>query len=103
MRIYQQLNARYKDYPTANYQLVHGGDWYQLPLQASEQLISRVFDVQKANPLQINPLWNNKPSLPHKFNINDTSIHYAGQLQPEQADDCLDRKSTRLNSSHVRI
>lgn len=89
MRIYQQLNARYKDYPTANYQLVHGGDWYQLPLQASEQLISRVFDVQKANPLQINPLWNNKPSLPHKFNINDTSIHYAGQLQLEQADDCL--------------
>lgn len=90
MRIYQQLNARYKDYPVADLQLVHGGDWYQLPLQVSEQLISRIFDVKADEPNKVSYLWSNKPSLPHKFNINETSIHYAGQLQPEQAaDDCL--------------
>lgn len=89
MRIYQQLNARYKDYPSADYQLVHGGDWYQLPLQACEQLINRIFDVQPFVPYQTSHLWSNKPSLPHKFAVNKTNIHYAGQLQPERADDCL--------------
>ena len=89
MLIYQQLNSRYKDYPHADFQLVHGGDWYQLPLQASEQLISRVLNVQNITTNKVSQLWSNKPSLPHKFNINETNIHYAGQLQPEQADDCL--------------
>ncbi len=90
MRIYQQLNNRYKDYPSADFQLVHGGDWYQLPLQASELLISRILDVQTLEPAKVSYLWTNKPSLPHKLNVNETNIHYAGQLQQEQADDdCL--------------
>lgn len=89
MRIYQQLNNHYKDYPTADYQLVHGGDWYQLPLQASEQLIARVLDIPDNEPSKVSYMWSNKPSLPHKFNINETSIHYAGQLESEQTGDCL--------------
>lgn len=89
MRIYQMLNSRYKDYPKATHQLIHGGDWYQLPPQVSEQLISRILDVQTTESTQLNSMWSNKPNLPHKFNVNQTSIHFAGQLQPEQADDCL--------------
>lgn len=89
MRIYQQLNNRYKSYPAADFQLVHGGDWYQVPLQISEQLITRLMEIPDNEANKTSYLWNNKPNLPHTFNINTTSIHYAGQLESKSASDCL--------------
>lgn len=81
MRIRQQLNHRFDHYPIADLTLQDGGDWYQLPLQATEQLINRIVPEGSQLPAtRLAFLWNNKPALPHRIEINELQLHYAGEL-----------------------
>lgn len=86
MRIRQQLNHRFDHYPKADLALQDGGDWYQLPLQATEQLINRIAPaVSDLSPDRLSYLWNNKPALPHRIEINNFHLHYAGELHNDLA------------------
>lgn len=90
MRVRQQLNHHYDHYPNADLTLQDGGDWYHLPLQATEQLINRIDpDESTASPTRLAYMWSNKPELPHKASIDDFAIHYAGELHSEHAQNCL--------------
>lgn len=92
-RARQHLKQQLQQLPVAHYELQDGGDWYQLPEQACEQLLQRIRQdsaiTQQTAPATLSRLWHNKPALPHRFSINNLAVHYAGLLQPEQAEDCI--------------
>lgn len=89
MRIRQQLNQRYEHYPQADFNLQDGGDWYQLPLQSTEQLIHRMFPNSAATSNNLAYLGCNKANLPHRLDINDFAVHYAGELSNALPNQCL--------------
>lgn len=65
------------------YQLQDGGDWYELPEMMFEQMLTKLNQDQ---PIALP--WST-PSLPHRVEIQDFTVHYAGTLQPEQGEECL--------------
>lgn len=89
MRIRQQLNNHYSHYPSTEYQLQDGGDWYQLPVQISEQMINRLLPEETPTNRFLSYLWGNKPALPHRVEINQYALHYAGQLQADKPEECI--------------
>lgn len=89
MRTRQQLNHNYDHYPVADFTLQSGGDWYQLPLQATEQLINRIQQSEQPHTSSLSYWWGNKPELPHRVDINRFALHYAGELHSKEPQNCL--------------
>lgn len=69
----------------SNYRLPDGGDWYQLPELALEQLANKL-GTRSAFPLTS---YGGAPNLPHRISIQNFDLHYAGSLHPDHKEECL--------------
>lgn len=83
VRARAQIKNEAWDALNAQYQLQDGGDWYELPEMMFDQMLTKLNQDQ---PISVP--WS-IPSLPHRVEIQDFAVHYAGSLQPEQGEECL--------------